>query len=106
MCTCMFKFFKINKLHKDFPGKRIFLADNHFVWHYHALIVVIILNLKVDSITSKESRKAESRKLYFRPPSLIPSTLGNYTWTKIFGCKPNKKLSVLLSRIFLVLASV
>ena len=53
----------------------------------------------MDSNASKESRKAQiPLLLYFRPGSLIPSTLGNHTWTESFGCKPNKKLLVLLSR--------
>ena len=36
------------------------------------------------------------------PPKKNPRSAPD-TWTKIFQCEPNKKLSVLLSRIFLVL---
>ena len=81
------------------------IKANHFVWHYHALIVMKILKLKVESNTSEESRKAQIFHLCYIFALHVKFLLRLVTTNgpKIFGCKPNMTLSVLLSRIFLVL---
>ena len=79
------------------------IKANHFVWHYHALIVMKILKLKVDSNTSEESRKAQIFHLCYIFALHVKFLLRLVTTNGPKLLEPNMTLSVLLSGIFLVL---